>query len=73
MSEEKAKKIRLRRAGGKEENSEDKYIEDEGNFDDSPDDYDKPNNKLVEVLPAVRTFRVENTMVFIFNNSFREK
>jgi hypothetical protein len=62
MSEDKAKKIRLRRAGGKDENSEDQTPVEENS--ESPDENNKSNMKLIEVIPAERTFRVENKMVY---------
>jgi hypothetical protein len=62
MSDENARKIKLRRAGGKEENSEEQSPEEE-NYEKSSGENDKSNMKLVEVIPAERTFRVENKMV----------
>jgi hypothetical protein len=63
MSDENAKKIMSRRAGGKEENSEEQSPEDEISPEESSGENNKSNMKLVEVIPAERTFRVENKMV----------
>lgn len=62
MSDDKAKKIRSRRAGGNDENS-DELTPEEENSEDSHDENNRSNMKLVEVIPAERVFRVENRTV----------
>lgn len=63
MSDENARKIKLRRAGGNDESSEEQTPEDEISPEENSGETNKSNMKLVEVIPAERTFRVENKMV----------